>query len=103
MTPQSLKNDKEYTVPGKCIYWILGKHTLDLEVILDWAKYEGGGLSLPPPQLGICKDWHFEISDTDSTGSFSASWSIRRVKDKLELIDNVNETITPYAIDEDLF
>lgn len=101
MTPQALKNNKEYTVPGKCIYWVVGKYTLDLQVILDWVKYEGGGLTLPPPQLGRCSDWHFEMGEDATTALFSASWSIRRVKDKLDLIDAVNDSIQTFAINEE--
>lgn len=98
MTSHTLRNEKEYIVPGKKIIWKVNNHTLDLQVELDWIKYEGGGLILPPIVMGICKDWHFELSDNSLTGVFIASWSIRRVKDKLNLIDSINENIKPFAI-----
>jgi hypothetical protein len=98
MNPLALKNNKEYIVPGKYITWAVGSYTLDLEVELDWVKYEGGGLILPPKEMGRCKDWHFELSDDATTGTFIASWVLRRVKDKLNLIDAINKTIIPFAL-----
>ena len=100
MTPQALKHNKEYSVPNKCIYWTVGKRTLDLKVELDWVKYEGGGLTLPPDELGTSKDWRFQLSETALTGTFYASWSLRRVKDKLGQIDIINEKIAPFAEEE---
>jgi hypothetical protein len=98
MTPQVLRNEKEYTVPGKHIIWKVGSRTLDLEVELDWNKYERGGLVLPPVEMGRCKDWHFELSDDELTGKFIASWTIRRVKDKINLIEFINDNIKPFAL-----
>ena len=98
MTPQILKNEKQYIVIGKHITWNIGSSTLNLEVKLDWIKYEMGGLTLPPVELGRCKDWHFEISDDELTGTFIASWVIRRVKDKLNLVNYINENIKPFAL-----
>ncbi len=100
MTPQTLRNNKEYKVPGKQIIWNVGIHAMDLEVGLDWDKYEGGSLILPPFEMGRCKDWHFELSDDATTGTFVASWAIRRVKDKLKLVDSINEKIKPFALED---
>lgn len=101
MIHQELKTKKKYTVPGKYITWILGNHTLDLEVKLDWVKYERGGLILPPVEFGNCNDWHFELSEDTMTGTFVASWFIRRVKNKLKLINNINRKIKPFALKND--
>ena len=101
MTPHALRNEKEYTVPGKHITWNVRSRTLDLEVELDWIKYERGGLILPPVEMGRCKDWHFELSDDALTGTFIASWTIRRVKDKLRLVDSINENIKPFALNSE--
>lgn len=100
MTPQILKDDKEYNVPDKCIFWIVGKHSLELLVKLDWIKYEGGGLILPPDEFGRCKDWHFALGGDALTGTFSANWNIRRVRDKLDSIDDINQKIIPFALDK---
>lgn len=98
MITQKLKHNNKYTVPGKCIYWTVNKHTLNLKIVLNYTKYESGGLTLPPVQLGKCKDWHFELSE--NTSIFTSIWDIRRVKDKIELIENINEMIIPYAQNE---
>jgi hypothetical protein len=99
MSLHSLKNNKEYIVPNKCIHWTVGKHTLDLKVVFDLNKYEQSKLILPPKQMGICNNWHFELFDKNRTTIFTASWDIRRIKDKLEIIDNINEDIIPFATD----
>jgi len=98
MTYRVLINEKKYTVPGKCITWSISRGTLDLNVILNWVKYESGELLLPPIELGYCKEWHFELSDNISSVKFIAKWAIRSVKDKLQLIDVINENIIPYAL-----
>jgi len=98
MIHQILKNEKEYTVPGKYITWTIGRNTLDLKVNLDRIKYENGGLSLPPIEFGLCKDWHFELSNNISSVTFIAKWPIRRIKYKLQLIDTINKNITKYAL-----
>jgi len=97
-TPQALKNNKEYKFPGKQLHWDVGSHTLDLEVELDWEKYENSEFTLPPKELGRCKDWHFELSDDETTATFIASWTIRRVKENLNKIDSLNDLIAPLAL-----
>lgn len=99
MSHKSLKIYKKCSFIGKKIHWSINSNSLNLEIELDWVKYEEGGLILPPVELGRCKDWHFELSDDETTGTFISSWSIRRVKDKLGLIDSINDNIQQYALD----
>lgn len=100
MTPKELKNDKEYTFPGKKITWTISNNMLILEIQINWDKYLIGGLVLPPEDFGRCDNWHFTFSDDNSSiCSFVSSWNIRRTKDKLKLIDSINEKIEAFAID----
>jgi hypothetical protein len=93
---QALKISKSYAVPSWQITWSITKHTLNLEAIIDKHKYETGSLSLPPTELGKCKDWC--LQNGDGVYGFNACWEIRRVKDSLNLIDIVNSKIEPYAV-----
>ena len=99
MILHSLKNNKEYAVPNKGIYWSLGKHTLDLRVVFDLNKYEESKLLLPPQHMGVCNNWHFELFDNEKITIFTASWDIRRVRDKLEIINTINDDIILFAVD----
>lgn len=100
MTPKELKNDKEYKFPGKKITWSISNLSLILEVEIDWVKYLACGVSLPPEEIGRCTNWHFKLSDNGTTSMFVSSWDIRRVKDKLKLIDSINEKIMIYAMED---
>ena len=100
MTPKELKNDKEYKFPGKKIMWTISNLSLILEVEIDWVKYINYGVCLPPEEIGRCTNWHFKLSDDSKTSTFVSSWDIRRVKDKLKLIDSINEKIIIYAMED---
>ena len=100
MTPKELKNDKEYKFPGKKIMWTISNLSLILEVEIDWIKYINYGVSLPPEEIGRCTNWHFKLSDDSKTSTFVCSWDIRRVKDKLKLIDSINEKIIIYSMED---
>lgn len=98
MTPKELKNDKEYKFLGKKITWSIINNNLFLEVELDCAKYNESGIKLPPEELGRCINWHFELLNDSITSMFVCNWDLRRVKDKLKLIDSINEKISFFAI-----
>lgn len=98
MTPQILKNYKEFTVPNKCIHWSVSKNKLELEIVLDWEKFEKSGIKLPPEEFGRCDDWRYESLEAEDASIFSASWDVRRVRDKLVLIDKINERMSSYAL-----
>ena len=100
MTPKELKNDKEYKFPGKKITWTINNLSLFLEVEIDWVKYITGETTLPPDEIGRCTNWHFQLSDDGAISTFVSSWDIRRVKDKLNLIDSINEKIMIYAMED---
>lgn len=99
MSYKALKTNKLYSVPGKQISWVWNKNVLSLETELDWVKYKEGKMILPPIELGRCTDWHFELSPDARNGKFIASWDIRRVKDKIHLIDYINNNINDFALD----
>jgi hypothetical protein len=98
MTPKELKNDKEYKFLGKKITWSIINNNLFLEVEIDCAKYNESGIKLPPEELGRCINWHFELLNDSITSMFVCNWDLRRVKDKLKLIDSINEKICIFAI-----
>lgn len=99
MTPKELKNDKEYKFLGKKITWSIINNDVFLEVEIDCEKYNESSVTLPPEELGRCTNWHFELLDNSITKSmFVCSWDLRRVKDKLKLIDSINEKICLFAI-----
>ena len=98
MTPKELKNDKEYKFLGKKITWSIINNNLFLEVEIDCAKYNESGIKLPPEELGRCINWHFELLNNSITSMFVCNWDLRRVKDKLNLIDSINEKICIFAI-----
>ena len=98
MTPKELKNDKEYKFLGKKITWSIINNNLFLEVEINCAKYNESGITLPPEELGRCINWHFELLNDSITSMFVCNWDLRRVKDKLKLIDSINEKICIFAI-----
>lgn len=99
MSLSTLKSTKEYTVPGKQITWNITKHLLELNIGLNWLKYEGGGLVLPPASLGRCKDWRNVLNDDTNSSVFTCTWDLRRVDNKLEQIDEISDQIAPFAWD----
>ena len=99
-TPKELINDKEYKFPGRQIIWTLSNNSLFLEIELDWVKYISSGLILPPNEMGKCTNWHFKLSDDSTKSTFVCSWDTRRVKDKLKLIDSINNTFMLCAIED---
>ena len=98
MTPKELKKDKEYKFVGKKITWSIVNNNLFLEVEIDCVKYNESGITLPPEELGRCINWHFELLNDSITSMFVCNWDLRRVKDKLNLIDSINEKIHIFAI-----
>ena len=71
------------------------RYKLRLRVTLDWKKYEEGGLELPPPDLGKCKNWRFEIAADQLSALFSATWERRMVPHGVDL-DDISKRIEPY-------
>jgi hypothetical protein len=71
------------------------RYKLRLRVTLDWKKYEKGGLILPPPELGQCKEWRFQISTDQSSALFLSTWERRMVPDDVDL-SIVIDKIKPY-------
>jgi len=109
MSARILRTTGRYTVPNKRIYWSISKYTLNLDTILDWSKWQKyreehgdnkDGILLPPEELGKCDDWHFRLPEAGGIEcAFFASWSLRRVKNRLEEIDTINDRLSPYAVD----
>ena len=71
------------------------RYKLRLRVILDWVKYEQGDLVLPPPELGKCKKWRFEIAEDEISALFTATWERRMVHQGVSL-DEITQSIEPY-------
>ena len=77
------------------IDWSSTRYKLRLRVTLDWKKYEEGGLELPPPELGTCKEWRFEIAADQLSAIFSATWECRMVPSGIDL-DDISKYTIPY-------
>lgn len=86
---------KEIRVPDKNILWIIDKYKLNLEIKLNWEKYQKSNIELPPLDFGKCNDWYFDIENS----KFIAFWDLRRVKSKLYMIDAINTRLSEYAQD----
>jgi hypothetical protein len=99
-TPKELKNDKEYKFSNRKITWTISGNSLFLEVDLDWVKYNDGGITLPPEEMGRSTNWNFQLSEDATSSLFVCNWDLRRVKDKLKFIDSVNEKIAPFALED---
>lgn len=99
---EALKQNKAYKVPTKSITWNIDrhKHTLNLTVKIYWNLYQVSENKLPPTELGITKEWKFQVNEENDIATFIASWDIRRVKEKLENIAIINDNIFTYAVDE---
>jgi hypothetical protein len=71
--------------------WNTTKYQVILQLKLNWPIYQLSELILPPPSLGKCTNWRFEISKDQLTAVFIASWDKRRwnysqkVRDNLEI------------------
>jgi len=72
------------------------RYKIRLRVILDWVKYEQGNLTLPPPELGNCKEWRFEIAEDQLSALFTATWERRMVPQGVSL-EEISNSIDPYT------
>lgn len=97
---ETLKQNKTYKVPAKSIIWTIKKNTLILITKIYWNMYQISDITLPPTELGVIKEWKFQINEKNDIATFTASWDIRRVKDKLEIINIINNNIFKYCVDE---
>jgi hypothetical protein len=73
------------------------RYKLRLRVKLDWKKYKESGLVLPPPELGQCKNWRFEIDEEQVSAYFIATWERRMIPHNVSLND-VSKSIEPYRL-----
>lgn len=80
------------------INWSSTRYKLRLQVTLDWNKYKGGDLTLPPVELGRCKEWRFEIATDQKSANFLATWERRMVDSSIKLED-ITDTIKPYVLE----
>lgn len=79
-------------------YWSAStRYKLRLRVTLDWPKYEKSNFVLPPPELGKCKEWRFEIAENQLSALFTATWERRMVPVGVSL-DEITERIEPYTV-----
>ena len=92
-----LRSYKKYIHPEKDIMWTVDKHLLQFRVRLKDNSRNASCIILPPTSLGICKDWCFERGE-DNSIIFTAKWSLRRVKESLDKIDEINDKLYHYAI-----
>ena len=97
---ETLKQNKTYKVPKKSIIWTINKHTLNLTTKIYWNMYQISDIILPPLELGVIKEWKFQVNEKIDIATFTASWDIRRVKDKLEIISTINDKLIKYTVDE---
>jgi len=80
-----------------CVNWITTRYKVILTIKLDLQKYQQSEYILPPPELGKCTDWRFEVSTNEKTAIFKAVWDKRRFNDDISL-DTINERIKEYSV-----
>lgn len=77
--------------------WVQTRHRLILEVNLDMTLYNNSNLELPPPELGKCTEWRFELSPDEKFAKFRAAWDKRRLHLGSgilhTLLDNIEQNI----------
>ncbi len=79
------------------IEWVSTRYKLRLRASLDWKKYSDGNLVLPPPEIGKCKEWRFEIAPDQLSAVFFGIWERRMVAHNVNL-DVVSSRIAPYLL-----
>ena len=98
-TETKKRTKRSFSMEGKHIHWSIDKHTLFLEIKMKNADYETANVNLPPKQLGRCNNWYVSFED-DEIVSFHANWDIRKIKKKLENIENITAELSSLAIDD---
>ena len=77
------------------VVWSSTRYKLRLKASLDWKKYSDGDLELPPPELGNCKEWRFEVDPNQLSAVFLGVWERRMVPTGVDL-DVISARIEPY-------
>ena len=78
-----------------CYNWVITRYRVILTIKLDWQIYQKSSYILPPPELGRCNDWRFEVAPDEKTATFKASWDKRRINENISFA-NITEKIKPY-------
>jgi hypothetical protein len=66
--------------------WTTTKFNLKLSIKIDLEKYNNQTYTLPPKELGLCKNWRFEKIDEKYT-LFWAIWDLRQINNEIKLDD----------------
>lgn len=76
----------------------VNNYTIQLKCKIDLEKYNKQSYTLPPIELGICKQWRFEtINDNESL--FWAIWDRRQINRNINM-DNICEKISDFVIQD---
>lgn len=78
--------------------WSTTKFSLQLRCRIDLNKYNNQSFSLPPEELGICKNWRFE-SINDNESIFFAIWDLRQINRSIN-IDTITQKLSDFIIPE---
>ena len=78
--------------------WTVTKYTIQLKCKIDLEKYNKQSYTLPPKELGICKQWRFEtINENESL--FWALWDHRQINRNINM-DDISEKISEFVIQD---
>lgn len=76
--------------------WSVSKYIIQLKCKVDLKKYNNQSYTLPPKELGICKQWRFETLDTNET-LFWAVWDRRQLNRDINT-DLISKKISNFII-----
>lgn len=69
--------------------WVQTRHRLIMELTLDMEVYNNSKMELPPPELGKCTEWRFELSPDEKFANFRATWDKRRLHLGSGILQNI--------------
>jgi len=81
------------------VTWTQTRFRLGLCVTLNWKRYQESPLTLPPQELGRCREWRFEVSTDETSATFVASWDLRMVNRDIPL-ETITERVKHYASED---
>lgn len=76
--------------------WSVSKYIIELKCKVDLTKYNNQSYTLPPKELGICKQWRFETVNTNES-LFWAVWDRRQVNRDINT-DLISKKISNFII-----
>jgi hypothetical protein len=64
-----------------------------MELTLDMTVYNSN-MELPPPELGKCTEWRFELSPDEKFANFRATWDKRRLHVGSGILHGIEQNIS---------